>query len=672
MNAMSEGLVDYRTLFHLMPVPRFLVRPDGLGGYFLISANKKALQYFDRGQKNLLGQKLDEFLDADNSRHFRHSFEVCIKQKKPVSMQSLPGFPGGLRVHGFIINPVVDDDGNVDYMDVIAHADSADHSMLQRERDDAISLLSSIFDVSEVGILVSDETRRVVKVNESFIRMYGWGREELIGMDFADISPLEDRETMQINHDEFIRSGYRSSGEMRIERKDGSVANALFTTATLELSQNRRFQVTTVMDITLRKQMEVSLRLAKEQADMANHAKSTFLANMSHELRTPLNAIIGFSEMMKNETFGVLGNDKYKEYLGDIHLSACHLLEIINEVLDMSKIEAGRVELDESWISVSDLVATVSRMMASRAFTSGLTIVEEVEDGIPPLFADMRLVRQILINLVTNAVKFSNSGQAVIIRARRLKNGSLEFAVIDKGIGIPKDRIQEAMEPFGQISEPVNVKGYQGTGLGLPLAKAMAELHGGSLDLQSELGLGTTVKIIFPPFRTLKKGQNLSTSQDLIGAEGNSNFLKTPVSFNLPVEFMNTIEEKCSKAGLKMTDQRRTILKVISDSEDHPSVEMVYDRARSLNPAISMATVYRTMNLLDELDIVVRHDFRENFSRYEINTDHHDHLIDLESGEVIEFHDDELEALKEKIAARMGFDLVDHRLELYGKKKKRR
>jgi Fur family ferric uptake transcriptional regulator len=128
------------------------------------------------------------------------------------------------------------------------------------------------------------------------------------------------------------------------------------------------------------------------------------------------------------------------------------------------------------------------------------------------------------------------------------------------------------------------------------------------------------------------------------------------------------LEEKCAQAGLKMTDQRRTILNILSESEDHPSVEMVYERARLQNPAISMATVYRTLNLLDELEIVVRHDFGKNFSRYELYSDHHDHLIDLESGKVIEFKDTELEDIKKKIAKKMGYELIDHRLELYVKK----
>ncbi len=507
-------MLDYSALFDKMPIPRFIVKRAEKGDYVLLRANERAIQYFERGNVNLENVRLETLLDSEYVRHFEQSFEVCRKQRCAVSIQALPGLPGGLRVQGFVINPVIDSDGDISMFDVIAHADASDQSMLQRERDDAISLLSSIFDVSEVGIVVSDQNRRIVKVNDSFIRMYGWAREELIGSDVSDIVTSDERELARRNHDDFIRSGQRSSGEMKIMRKDGSIANALFTTATLELSQKRRFQVTTVMDITLRKQMELSLRFAKEQADAANHAKSSFLANMSHELRTPLNAIIGFSEMMKNETFGKLGSEKYKEYLGDIHLSARHLLEIINEVLDMSKIEAGRVELDESFIEISDLVFSVSRMAASRAFSSGLTIVEDIEEDLPPLYADVRLVRQILINLVTNAVKFSRNAGEIRIGARMNKNNELEVIVEDEGIGIAPDQIEQALEPFGQVSNPDHASRFQGTGLGLPLAKAMAELHGGALRLISEVGEGTTVTVIFPAHRTIERREKKNAENE--------------------------------------------------------------------------------------------------------------------------------------------------------------
>ncbi len=416
----------------------------------------------------------------------------------PVTIQSLPTFPGNFHVPGFWINPIPNARGDIDTIDVMAQPSSATDSALQRERDDALLLLTSIFDVSEIGIVVTDHNRRIIKVNDSFTRIYGWERDELMGHDMIDIIEPDERVMASRSFDEFIRSGIRSSGEIRLMRRDSSIASVLFTTATLELSQKRRFQVTTVMDITLRKQMELSLRHAKEQADIANHAKSAFLANMSHELRTPLNAIIGFSEMMVKETFGALGHPKYAEYLGDIHLSAKHLLEIINEVLDMSKIEAGKVELDEQEIDVGALIQSVTRIIISRAFSSGLDIREIVAPDMPLLYADPRLVRQILINLVTNAVKYSQKAGVIEVRASLDAKGQVTIVVADQGVGIPKDRIRDAMEPFGQIHDPTRSQAYQGTGLGLPLAKAMAELHGGTLDLESDVGMGTIVTVVFP------------------------------------------------------------------------------------------------------------------------------------------------------------------------------
>jgi len=296
--------------------------------------------------------------------------------------------------------------------------------------------------------------------------------------------------------------------------KNGAIANALYTTVALKLSHGRRFQVTTLVDITKRKQMEFSLRFAKDQADAANHAKSAFLANMSHELRTPLNAIIGFSEMMLNSTFGPLGNKKYEEYLGDVHLSARHLLDIINEVLDMSKIEAGRVELDEQEIDLDGLIDAVIRIVTSREFSTNLKIEQVKNANISKLYADPRLVRQILINLVTNAVKYSARGGVIEVEANENEEGEIQIIVADQGVGIPADRIQEAMEPFGQIHDPTKSVEYQGTGLGLPLAKAMAELHGGQFKLKSQEDVGTTVTIIFPKTRARAHKKELANSED--------------------------------------------------------------------------------------------------------------------------------------------------------------
>jgi len=493
--------IDHKALFEATPIPRFIVKAGDEGTYILVDANEKALAYADGAKlDDVKGKSLENFMSAEVYASFRKSLDSAMKENKSVSFKSPLALPGSDMPEGFLINPFAGKNGSVDFLDIMILPVNSDASSLQRERDDAISLLTSVFDVSEVGIVVTDRHNRIVRINDSFVRIYGWKRDDLIGKEFLMLITPDEREHARRNHEEFMKSGIRSSGEMKMIRKDSTVANALFTTAALELSHGRRFQVTTIMDITMRKQMEMTLRMAKEQADTANQAKSTFLANMSHELRTPLNAILGFSEMMMKETFGKLANEKYREYLGDIHLSARHLLDIINEVLDMSKIEAGKVDLDEERFDIQALIQAVIRMMDSRAFSSGLKIREIVEPDLPPLFADSRLIRQILINIVGNSVKYSRSGGTIDVKVFVDDSGDLNLVIADTGIGIAEDRIAEALEPFGQVSKAVS-GGMQGTGLGLPLARAMAELHGGTLELESEVEKGTTVTIKMPSWR---------------------------------------------------------------------------------------------------------------------------------------------------------------------------
>lgn len=498
---MEKNSFSFEHGFDSMGLPAFVVRARARGGYVLVRVNPAALKIFRSQAKP--GDPLRLLIDPTLLPPVLETFDTVRKARQPTTLRiALPSGDGPI-LGGFVATPLQDD---LIYVSAIPAA--KDPKQLEQERDDAMSLLTSVFDVSEVGIVVTDRNLRILRVNESFVRIYGWPRDVLIGRPFIKFLSPEEREQAKRNHTEFLRTGIRSTGEMKVLRRDGSVANALFTTASLELSHGRRFQVTTIMDITLRKKMEQSLRLAKEQADTANQAKSTFLANMSHELRTPLNAIIGFSEIMIKGTFGDLGNPKYQEYLGDIHLSARHLLEIINEVLDMSKIEAGRVELDEEYFDVGALIESVCRMMVSRAFSSGVGIVENIAPDLPPLYADPRLVRQILINLLGNAVKYSQANDTITVGAAQQEDGTLRLVVRDTGVGIPKDRIAEALEPFGQISAPPGERPLvQGTGLGLPLARAMAELHDGTLDLDSDLGQGTTITITFPAERLVRRNR---------------------------------------------------------------------------------------------------------------------------------------------------------------------
>jgi signal transduction histidine kinase len=239
--------------------------------------------------------------------------------------------------------------------------------------------------------------------------------------------------------------------------------------------------------------------MARELAERASEVKSMFLANVSHELRTPLNAIIGFSELMVGEMMGPLGNDKYRSYARDIHDSGSHLLAVINDILDLSKAEAGKLELEESWFPVHGAVTAACRLLRQRAAAAQLELVVSVPAGAPMLHADERKLKQVLLNLLANAIKFTKPDGRVALTVTVSPDG-IAFAVEDTGIGIPAAYLDRVLLPFVQADNSLS-RPHQGTGLGLPLVKAIAELHGGRLQLESEEGVGTTASLLLPPER---------------------------------------------------------------------------------------------------------------------------------------------------------------------------
>jgi PAS domain S-box-containing protein len=257
----------------------------------------------------------------------------------------------------------------------------------------------------------------------------------------------------------------------------------------------------TYTDITDRKRVEVDLRRAKDEAELASRSKTEFLANMSHELRTPLNAIIGFSDILISQIFGPLSDGRYIDYARDIRDSGLHLLTLINDVLDIAKVEFGKVELLEETVDIVAVIESCLRLVRERAQTAGIQLAQTLPPGLPNLVGDSRRLKQILLNLLSNSVKFTASGGCVTVSARHDADG-FRLAVEDTGIGIAADDLETALRPFGQIDSRLARK-YQGTGLGLPLARSMAELHGGRLELCSTPGEGTTATLWLPPSRVL-------------------------------------------------------------------------------------------------------------------------------------------------------------------------
>ncbi len=261
-----------------------------------------------------------------------------------------------------------------------------------------------------------------------------------------------------------------------------------------------------------RRTQERQLRDASESAEMANRAKSRFLATMSHELRTPLNAIIGFSEVMQQELFGELGNDRYRDYTKDILISGRHLLSMIDDILDISKIEAGRYDLEERDIEIDDVIRWSSELIRPKLAEGNLNLKLEVPEDLPLVYADKRALRQVLLNLLSNAVKFTEAGGLITIKASVHDRDGLTVSVTDTGIGIPPGRVRETLEPFVQVESSMTGK-HHGTGLGLSITKHLVEMHNGTFGLESEEGVGTTVSFTFPPHRLILPTDRISTER---------------------------------------------------------------------------------------------------------------------------------------------------------------
>jgi len=262
--------------------------------------------------------------------------------------------------------------------------------------------------------------------------------------------------------------------------------------------------VTVSLDITERKAAEEELKEAKDAAVAANRSKTEFLANMSHELRTPLNAIIGFAEIMTTETLGPIGSPRYREYASDIGESATHLLDIINDILDVSKIEAGKLDVFEENVPVADVIDSVVRLVQPRSQEAEIRTAVKIANGLPLLRTDSRHLKQVLLNIMSNALKFTEKGGAVDISAAVEDGGDLAIGVADTGIGMTDEEVKIATARFGQVESSMARK-FHGTGLGLPLAMGLLALHEGRLDIASAKGTGTTVTVRFPASRLVEQ-----------------------------------------------------------------------------------------------------------------------------------------------------------------------
>jgi PAS domain S-box-containing protein len=367
-----------------------------------------------------------------------------------------------------------------------------------KERESTSKLL---FESNPVPMWVCDrETLRILKANGSALEQYGYDRDSFLAMTVNDLRPADDVTFLHASlaAPEPPNGRY---GVWRHRRADGTVFEVDVVSRRFHF-RGRPAALVAAIDVTAQRRAEEALRLAKEEAEAASRTKSQFLANMSHELRTPLNAVIGFSEIIMNAVMGPV-DGRYREYARDIHKSGQHLLGLIGDVLDLSKVEAGRLELYEGPVDVGRVIGACRRLVVDRANANGVQIEEAIAPDLPLLAADELRLKQIVLNLVSNAVKFTPAGGRVSVAASAA-DGGMTITVADTGIGMRAEDIPVALEPFRQVDDALNRR-FQGTGLGLPLAKMLTELHGGALEIASEPNRGTVVRVRLPDSRVLQK-----------------------------------------------------------------------------------------------------------------------------------------------------------------------
>jgi cell cycle sensor histidine kinase DivJ len=348
-----------------------------------------------------------------------------------------------------------------------------------------------------------DEKGRVLFASQASQQLLGEAPEKLIGDGLFERVHVADRPAYLTALSQCSVSGEPVTVEFRARNQDASGLERYswveMRCRPLQASRGDAFApgvLAGTRDISPRKAQEDELTRARDEAESASRAKTQFLANMSHELRTPLNAVIGFSEILNRELFGALGEQRYRDYARMIHESGEHLLHVVNDILDMSKIEAGKLKLVKEPFDVGSLIASCAEVMRHAADAKRLSLVTEVAPGMPELFADKRACKQMLLNVISNAVKFTDPGGSVRVTARE-EGGMVELIVADNGIGIAEQDLPKLGNPFVQADNAYN-RSHDGAGLGLSVVKGLARLHGGRLEIASKLGHGTTTTILLP------------------------------------------------------------------------------------------------------------------------------------------------------------------------------
>jgi PAS domain S-box-containing protein len=365
--------------------------------------------------------------------------------------------------------------------------------------------LMHILDIAADGIVTLDRDGKILSFSAGAEAIFGFRTAEVLEKPLSDLLTPESRKQFRNYLSGLEGPGlatvFNDGREMTAIVKQGGTVPIFFTLGKLQSSKIGAAYAAVMRDITTWKRTEKELRDAKESAEEASRQKSEFLARISHELRTPLNAIIGFSEVMRLGQFGELKNDKYRGYVNDIHNSGTYLLSLINDLLDLSKIEAGKMELNFTAVSVVEATDHAMRLLQDTATRGRVLVRKSFADNLPRVVADLRALRQVMLNILSNAIKFTDPGGQIIVSAQVNAKGEFALSVKDTGIGMNAAQLKEALEPFSRIE--TTGRETLGTGLGLSLTKALVEANRARFEISSETGRGTLIEILFPTTRVL-------------------------------------------------------------------------------------------------------------------------------------------------------------------------
>jgi PAS domain S-box-containing protein len=362
--------------------------------------------------------------------------------------------------------------------------------------------LRGFMDNAPATMALMDPDGRYLLLNPRVEQLHGRAATAMLGRTETEIAGEDEAAATGAIEREAVSTGQSASGEVRHRRDGRDLWSAEIRFPIVDAAGRLNAIGAIGLDISSQKRTEAALKAATQRAEAANRAKSDFLANMSHELRTPLNAIIGFADIIASETFGPHATARYREYATDIVSSGHHLLDLVADILDLSKVEAGQYPLSEARCQPKNIAESALFFIRERAAARRLALTIDIEPDLPDLYADRRALLQVLVNLLANAVKFTPEGGRIRLAVERHPSGGLAFVVSDTGIGIAAEDLPRVLEPFGQVDDPY-VQRRDGTGLGLPIAKALAEKHNGTLTIESTLGVGTVVTILLPASRIL-------------------------------------------------------------------------------------------------------------------------------------------------------------------------